>query len=422
MAGSPTERDRHVHRARLVLAVGVCFGLGYLLYRTVLAPAGAGINFAVYRAAAADLWAGSQVYGTSPVGDPAFTFRYPPITFAWFSLYLLVSPLAGYLLHVGSALVVSALLGHVAVDTVDRYGVDVGLLDRVLVAGFVAVGAYAAPSLLYGNVNHHLALGVGLGVVWLARDQQTRAGVAFGLAALVKVFPAGIGVWLLWRRAWRAILAALATGLGGLALGVATLGPDRTLAFVRLELLSRAAPATAAGRILPGSEYVTIVRPLSVLVPGAGFVTWTLLGTLVLAPVLFVCYRDVSTDTDRLVAAFATLAVLLLVLPSFSLYFLVLAYPLAVLLYVLPSAPGTLFAAGAGLSLLTLKLPDLVTLVDAVPLPAAVGDAVLVVARAVYALGTPIFWGTLVMLGACVWHVRRSQTPYPAAAHTGETG
>lgn len=410
--GDGTIARRRRRRARLVLALGVCFGLAYLAYRTLTetAPPGGGmaVNFELYRAAAAELWAGEPVYGVSPIDDATHTYRYPPIWLAWFSLYVLVPSTVGYLLHAGTALAASAILGLAIADELERHGVDVGALDRALAVGFPAVGSYAAPSLYFGNVNHHLALAVGIGLVWLARDRQRRAGVALGLAALLKVFPAGIGLWLLRRRSWRAIGAAVATGIGGLALGAIVFGFDRTMAFVDQELLSRATPESVANGISPHSEYISLVRPLSALLPDVGLGTLTVLATLLVAPILAVLYRDVDAPTRRQAAVFGTLAAILLVLTSFSLYFVVLCYPLIVLLYVMESGPGRLFAIGAGISLLTLKLPDVTTVVEAVLLPAVVEEAVLAIARAIYTFGTPVLWGTILMLAACVWHARRT--------------
>lgn len=406
---------RRRRRARLVLAVGVCLGLAYLGYRTLTdsAPPGGGmaVNFEVYRAAAADVWAGGTVYGGSPIEHAAHTYRYPPVWLAWFSLYLLVPATVGYGLHVVTALGSSVILGLAIADELERHGVEVGLVDRALAVGFPAVGSYAAPSLFFGNVNHHLALAVGIGLIWLARDRERRAGVALGLAALLKVFPAGIGLWLLRRRSWRAIGAAVATGFGGLALGAVAFGFDRTMAFVDQELLSRATPESVADGIAPHSEYVSLVRPLSALLPDVGIGTLTVLAALLVAPVLLVLYRDVDAPTRRVAAVFGTLAAILLVLTSFSLYFAVLCYPLVVLLYVLESGPGRLFALGAGISLLTLKLPDVETVVEAVPLPAVLAEVILALARVIYTFGTPVLWGTLAMLAACVWYVRASGRP-----------
>jgi hypothetical protein len=157
-------------RARAVLALGVCFGVGYLTYRLLIAGTGAGLNFDVYRAAAASISTSEPLYGVSHVGRPGYTYRYPPIWLVWFSAYLLVDPLVGYLVHVLTAVAADALLGTLLSGVIEDHGVHLAPIDRFLIARFVVLGPFAAPSLLVGNVNHHAALGVGAGLVWLARD------------------------------------------------------------------------------------------------------------------------------------------------------------------------------------------------------------------------------------------------------------
>jgi hypothetical protein len=405
----------HHHRrrtvARVVLGTGTVFGLVYLAYTLAVNPDAVGINFAVYRAAAADGLAGDAVYGKSVVGDAAFTFRYPPVALLWFAVYLLVPPVVGYLAHAAGTLVVGGVLGLLLVRETERHGVPLELVDRVLIGGFVTVGSYVTPSLVYGNINHHVALAVALGLVWVQCGHETRGGVALGLAALPKVFPAGVGLWLLWRRAWRALAAAIATGVGGLLAGAASFGPGRTRRYVTAELLPRAQAGGFAGGLPASSEYVSLRRPLSILVPGATETGLAVGALLVLAPAVAYCWRVAADEsriadadaTEGLVALFVVLAALLLALPSFSLYWLVLSYPLVPLLYILDSPSGPLFAGGALLSTLTLKLPDVLLVLDAAPLPAALGEVARSVARALYTMGTPVLFGTLLMMAACCW-------------------
>jgi hypothetical protein len=99
-------------------------------------------------------------------------------------------------------------------------------------------------------------------------------------------------------------------------------------------------------------------------------------------------------------AVFATLAAVLLVLPSFSLYFLVLAYPMVPLLYLLSGRAGTVFAVGATVALFTLKLPDVATVLAVAP--SSVGDPVFLLATGLYTVATPVLVGTLLMVTACV--------------------
>lgn len=405
-----TNADPPRRSARAVLGLGVALGLGYLLFSVTQTPGKAGLDFEVYRAAAADLWAGDPIYGRSPVDDPARTYRYPPVALVWFSAYLLVSPAAGYLAHVAGTLLVAVALGTVLIRATERHGVALDGVDRALIVGFVACSPVAAPSLLLGNVNHHVALLTTLGLVW-ASENEVRAGASLALAAVLKVFPAGLGVWLLWRRKWRAVAAAVATGLGSLLAGALLFGPDRTRNYLTEELLPRSSPDAFAGGLPPTSNYVSIRRPLSVAFPDAGETALALGALALLAPVVWYGYSRSRGPTDRLVALFVTVAAVLVALPSYTMYFLVLSYPLVPLLYVLERPASVPFAVGACLTTLTFKLWDVTQFLDRAPLPAGVESAVLAAARAVYSVGTPVLWGTLLMLSACLWRFRvRSAT------------
>lgn len=403
MSDSQRLSPRRRTLARTVLGAGTLFGLAYLAYTLAANPDAFGLNFAVYRETAANLWAGEAIYGRTPVGGTDFTYRYPPILLLWFSAYLLLSPLLGYLIHVAGTLAVGTVLGYLLCSETERHGVDLARVDRVLTVGFVTVGSYVAPSLAYGNINHHVGLAVAAGLVWLSTGAQTRSGAALAVAALPKVFPAGVGVWLLHRRAWRALAAAVATGVVGLAAGALLFGPARSRRYVTAELLPRASTDSFAGGLASASELVSLRRPLSVLLPGAGETALALLALAVVAPVVAYCYRGGTGATGQLVGIFVTLAGLLVVLPSFSLYWAILFYPLVPLLYVLPAPAGSLFVAGAAASTLTLKLPDVVMLVRSLPLPDGLSGVLVTGAEAVYTVGTPVLWGTAAMVAACVW-------------------
>jgi len=349
-------RDPGNHRlARAVLVLGIALGVVYLAYKASVMPEKAATDFDVYRSAATELWAGREVYGYSSVGVEGLSYRYPPIFLAWFALYPLVPPLAGLAIHVGGLLAASVVLGVAIAREIRRHGVALSRVDAALIVACVAVCPFAAASLFFVNVNHVLAMAVGVGLIALGRDREWRAGVGVGFGALLKIFPAGIGVWLLHRRAWRATAAATATGVGGLLAGLLVFGPARTITFLTEEMVPRAAPG-AEGTIPPESIYVTLRRPLSLAFPDVGGFGLTLLAVAVLAPVVGYCYWRADGPTDRLLALFATLAALLLAVPSYSNYFVILLYPMIPLLYLLDGPLRIAFAAGAGLSLVTAKL------------------------------------------------------------------
>lgn len=416
VARERAERQRWL--ARCVLGVGILFGLGYLCYRTTVTPDGLALDFEIYRAAAAHLWGGEPVYGESPIGVPGLTYRYPPLLLLWFSLFLGVPPAIGFALHTAVALCLSGVLGWTLIRQVERYGPDLYRLDRALIVGFVAVSPIGAPSLFFGNVNHYMAVAMGLGLVWLDSGKQGRAGVALALAALPKVFPAAIGIWLLWRRAWRAIAAAVTTGVGCLVAGAVLFGPARTRNYVTHELLPRSTPDVFAGGLPPSSVYVSLRRPLSVVVPRATAAELALGAVLLVAPVLYYTYTRSRGPVDRMVAVLATLSAVLLVVPSYSMYFVLLFYPLLPLLYLLDRPESTVFATGAVLLTLTLKFDDVVQVLEFAGLPIPARVAVLAGARTAYTFGTPVLWGTLCLLLAGVWrlHGRQETTAEPTSA------
>jgi len=105
-------------------------------------------------------------------------------------------------------------------------------LDRGLLAGFVLCSSYSAITVLNGEVTLWLAFAVALGIDALDRNRQRLVGTAFAGAALVKVFPAVLGLWFVRRRAWQGLAAVLVTGLAGLVVGVLVFGLDLTVTYL----------------------------------------------------------------------------------------------------------------------------------------------------------------------------------------------
>jgi len=121
-------------------------------------------------------------------------------------------------------------------------------LDRGLLAGFVLCSSYSAITVLNGEVTLWLAFAVALGIDALDRNRQRLVGTAFAGAALVKVFPAVLGLWFVRRRAWQGLAAVLVTGLAGLVVGVLVFGLDLTVTY-----LTDVLPGIVEIMSLPGS-------------------------------------------------------------------------------------------------------------------------------------------------------------------------
>ncbi|MFC6989605.1 glycosyltransferase 87 family protein [Haloplanus sp. GCM10025708] len=291
------------------------------------------------------------------------------------------------------------------------------LLDRLLIYGYVVGSSLSLPSLVYGNVNLLLALLVAVAVAALEYEAETAravldethetlAGVALGVAALVKVFPALFGAWWLRTRADRPLGAMVATGVVGLVVGLAVFGVDTTRQFFTTVLTTRLEPGLFAGGLPPGEPYVTIRRPLAALGVPPGRLG--AVAAAVLAVPVLLLYRGPLVDHDRLVAILGTLAAVIVFVPSLPLYLVFLYYPLVPLLYLVEARPArTLLLLGGAVINFAFQFDDVQTLLSFAPLPTVVRDALTAGARAVLSVATPPLWGvTLLLLGCLAYRYR----------------
>lgn len=394
--------------ARLVLAVGILAGFVYLGHKLRTQGWMVGLDFRVYRAAADAALSSGTIYGSSPIDIPGMTYRYPPVVLLAFLPSLLVPVQTGYVVHTLLEAVASLGLALLIVQYVTRRGVELTWIDRVLVAGFVFTSVHAMPSVVFGQVNHFVALGLAAGFVALDREAEAGAGGAFALAAVPKVFPAAVGLWLVRRRAYRAVATALATGGGLLALGLVAFGPRVTWRWFTEELLARMRPGLFEGGLPPGSHLVTLRRPLSVLFPTVDPALYGLGAALVLAPVLAYLLRDVDGRLARPIAVFATLAAILAYFPSSYLYVVYLYFPFVPLLYLFDGPGRWLFLAGGMLLNFPVQRNDLALALSKTPTGPAVDDVVLEVFGSALTVATPALVGIGLALAGCVRWTYRS--------------
>ncbi|MFB6205286.1 MAG: glycosyltransferase family 87 protein [Haloglomus sp.] len=395
--GSPSRTP-----ARVVLATGLLFGLAYLARAVLVRPGTVALNFQVYHGAAEAFLAGKPLYGRSPVGVSWLVYLYPPLSILAFVPFTLFPLGAAYALFTALSLAGGLALSWLLVGVVERHGVELARLDRLLVAGFVTFGVHTAPTLVFGQVNLLLALAVAVAFVALAAGDEARSGTTLALAAFVKVFPAGFGLWYLRQRSVRALGAAIATGGGLLVAGLA-LGPDLTAAYVTEALLPRASRAAFEGGLDPDAAYLTVRRPLSLLFPRSSLARSV--GALaVMAPVVALGIRRVDSPRRRLVGLFVLFSGVLLALPTYPIYYPVVYFPLVPLLYLFVGPGRTLFLAGAGLGLFTLHLNDLRRVIAALGTPPWLHDALLAVVTPVFTVGSPALYALGLCLAGCLRH------------------
>jgi len=196
---SPTERrsgpPAWIARATPWAALAVLAALAVAAMHT------AGNDVQVFRRAGERFWAGAPLY---PPGDGFYSLRYAP------GVAVLFSPLAP--LSPGAARVVWAAITVLVLLAIER------LLARrsagrpwAALAGMLLLAMPVANELQYGQVNALLLLLVLLGFEAEDRGSEGWAGASLAFPVAAKVSPILLGLDLLARRRWRAIL--------GLALG-----------------------------------------------------------------------------------------------------------------------------------------------------------------------------------------------------------
>lgn len=373
--------------AWLVLLVPLVFGFYDLqtYFSPALRPPGVdpldqvGVNYEVYYYAVDALLDGENFYDVSPPGEGEFyEYLYPPITILVFLPTQFLSPTTGYWYFLGLNAIAAAALTVFAVRYVEALGRPLGWLDIAFVFAFCVGSSQMVTNFYYGNVNLLLGAGVAGGIYLLevgdrSPRRESTAGALFAVVALFKLFPALLGLYLLRIRAWWATASALTVGIGGLLAGelLFALGPfgwdagDGALGFgmtarwIREAIVPRGDTHLFVGGLAPDAFfYVTFQRPLSHVLYGIvpGTPDW-------LAPVLVatsfavgfaiagVALRRLATRFDRLVAAFAVVAVAILVMPSLQYYVALAFLPIAVLAYVLERHPFQPIFVGGGIVL-----------------------------------------------------------------------
>jgi len=399
--GAEARTDALRRSTRLLFLSGIVSGLAGVVAVPFVGAEQFMLASDVYLAAADALLAGEHIYEAAPPDRPTFHFIYPPvIVFAFVPHALLGTEAAAYVLqtvlNVGAAAGIAVVLRR----ALSRRGIRLTRVDFGLLFGFAFLSAYSAIAVINGQVTLWLALAFVVGFDALDRSRETLAGTAFAAAALVKVFPAGIGLWLVRRRAWRAAGAALVVGCGGLLVGVLALGPDLTVTYFTEVLTGRyegfdGAPDPTQTR--DGAQ-----RQIAALT-GLGAPVLTPLAFLVLAPIVAVLYRDVATDERRQAAILGTLLATLLFFPLQRLYTSLLLFPLIVLLYRLEAGRArTLLLVGALVSFVRVDFPLVEMALTSAPLPTSVEAGLLAVFEAFFRVILPPTLGLWLLLAACV--------------------
>lgn len=272
----------------MLLAIALWYRLTQFLY--FLSQPQWGYDFSAYWLAGRHLLAGQPLYSAAQLAGPyepqqlgQFLYLYPPF------LAVLLTPLAAVFGTYGPAMGVWSALGAIIAAAVvlavgGREGVVRDGRGRALLLGAAFVFPPLVAELILGNV-HVVLLGL-LALAWLAigrdgnadRRGEAVAGIAVGIAALIKLFPAVVLLWFALTGRWRAAAWGL---VGAVALALVTLpvtGIDPWLQYPRV-VLNLGAPANTADALAPSLWLGQVLPPLvaraTVLVVGLAIVTWS---------------------------------------------------------------------------------------------------------------------------------------------------
>lgn len=378
----------------IAVAAGLAATLYYLLFRQT--PT---ITFDVFYAAAESSLEGEIIYDTEYglyVYTPVVLLVFYPFLIFDFTMALLAMRVLNVVVALGYGLFLVRFLGEHA---------DLSRLDEGLVVAFVTASVYPVTVVALANFNIIFGACLGLGFVWLERDSDSGTGGAFwALAALVKIFPALWGAYLLRVRRVRAVGVAIATGVGATLLGVLLFGFDAYRRFFTSASDSRVRVQSFSGGRSPDNEAITPIRSLAQVFPGIDPSVWVpviAISVVVLTALIYYLLPP-ETLTDRATLLLATLLGVTLLMPTSQDQDVYLVYaPLLVLLFVeRDELVHWLYVVGGVVLSLNFGRGELRTVTEAVS--ADVSNLVMLVGDPVLAFAPMPLYGIAVLYLGCL--------------------
>lgn len=372
------------------------------------------MDFQAYYFAAQAFRDGEQFIGwaiteNSPITGKAYV--YPPVTIFAFVFYTLLPEwYVAFALHTAILFGAFFLAGRLSIQYIESYGRELEPIDKRLILVFFLFSGPTTMGYLRGNIDPIILLLIVAGYLALEGNNELRGGMFWALAAMFKFFPAFLGLWMLYRRTYRAIAAATITGVGLMLIGVAIFGVEMHVEFFEFILTDRSRTGAFSGGLDPEKRWFTLRRPLSQFLALSG-TQLLVVSALLLGPVIGYLYLNAETRRDRLVAFFGTyIAVLIGVVPATAGYVVYFIFPLVPLLYLVshPKAKAC-FIAGLVLIQIPIYPHDIHDALAFTPLPSSITGSIDTVVYGVLSYGSVILWGCLLMLLGCVLYISSSK-------------
>lgn len=393
-----TMGDRR-QRARLALFLGIAGGVLTAVFFALFRPNPPG-TFNVFYFAAQKSMSGPIAYNT---GYGLWT--YTPAALLYFYPYaLLFDYQTALLVHRLLSIVVAIGYAYALVRFLGRH-VDLERVDRVAVFGFATLSVYPIVNIINGSFVGIFATFLGMG--WLlVESERDSGGALWALASIVKGYPAFWGVYLLRVRRWRAVGAAILTGVSSTLLGVLVFGVDEYVRFFTVAGANRVRYHQFAGGGSPDNEAVTPLRALGQLFPNVDPSVWTPVILVVVVCITLLVYYFIPAESlnDRATLLLVTILGVWFVMPtSQDMDTYILYAPLLVLLYVEREwQVQSLYALGAVIVSYNVGRTELRAVSEIV----GVADIVMPVAEPVLSFATMPMWGLATLYAGCLIKAR----------------
>jgi hypothetical protein len=393
-----TLSDRR-QRARLVLFAGIAGGLLTAMFFALFRP-NPPTTFDVFYFAAAKSMSGPVVYETGyglwTYTPAALLYFYPYALLLDYQTALLAHRVLSVVVTLGYALALVRFLGH---------HTDLQRLDRIAVFGFASLSVYPIVNVINGSFVGVFATFLGMGWLLVESDRDG-GGALWALASIVKGYPAFWGVYLLRVRRWRAVGAAILTGVSTTLLGVVVFGFDAYVRFFTVAGTNRVRYQMFTDGGSPDNEAVTPLRALGQLFPSVDPAVWTPVLIVVVVCVTLLVYYLIPAESlnDRATLLLVTILGVWFVMPtSQDLDVYIIYAPLLVLLYAEQEwQVQSLYALGT----LVLSYNFGRTELRAVSELVGVADTVMLVGEPVLTFATMPMYGLVALYAGCLVKAR----------------
>jgi hypothetical protein len=325
------EYDLERSRAHIVQLFLIGMSGGLILYYIFYSGIEAGDFRAYYNAAELAIDGKSFVDASPPGVESYASWVYPPVVvLLYVPLTLFKSWEIAYIVWNGVSLLLAVGIANLGIKYLDNNGVVLTKYDKLLLNGAFIFAPISIMNYAQGQTNFLILALLAVGFLYIENNRNSGgiiAGVLFGLAATIKLWPALFGIWLLYRRAYKGVIAAVITGIGLQALGILLFGLSETILFIETLVEQRSATGVLGLPYLLGqlfnipAQLATIIS-LMLIGPFVAFLFWQ---------------ADGSPDTlSNTLTLFGLLTVgVLLVSPTVPQYMILTYFPAFLLLYVL---------------------------------------------------------------------------------------